>query len=137
MRTHLPLPRVSGTKTSRPDLDKMLDRLSRGDEVVVWELDKLGRNTRHLLELLDGFTERDIKFFFLGDGITANPDSELGGTLAKAMVNSPSSPRSRSWNAASPPDGSGSVWLSPPPTGTGQHNDKSAPIMRRSSLPTG
>ena len=82
MRTHLPLPRVSGTKTSRPDLDKMLDRLSRGDEVVVWELDKLGRNTRHLLELLDGFTERDIKFFFLGDEITANPDSELGGTLA-------------------------------------------------------
>jgi DNA invertase Pin-like site-specific DNA recombinase len=77
---------VSGTKTSRPELDKMLDRLSRGDEVVVWKLDRLGRNTRHLLELLDGFTERGIKFRSLRDGIATDPDSELGGAMAKAMV---------------------------------------------------
>ncbi|QNE48622.1 recombinase family protein (plasmid) [Glaciihabitans sp. INWT7] len=77
---------VSGTKTSRPELDKMLDRLGRGDEVVVWKLDRLGRNTRHLLELLDGFTERGIKFRSLRDGIATDPDSELGGAMAKAMV---------------------------------------------------
>ena len=46
---------VSGTRTNRPELDRMLDRLSRGDEVVVWKLDRLGRNTRNLLELLDTF----------------------------------------------------------------------------------
>lgn len=46
---------VSGIKTSRPELDKMLGRLSKGDEVVVWKLDRLGRNTRRLLELLDNF----------------------------------------------------------------------------------
>jgi DNA invertase Pin-like site-specific DNA recombinase len=77
---------VSGTKTSRPELDKMLERLSRGDEVVVWKLDRLGRNTRHLLELLDGFTERGIRFRSLRDGIATDPDSELGGAMAKAMV---------------------------------------------------
>ena len=77
---------ISGTLTSRPELDKMLDRLSRGDEVVVWKLDRLGRNTRHLLELLDGFTERGIKFRSLRDGIATDPDSELGGAMAKAMV---------------------------------------------------
>ena len=77
---------VSGTTTSRPELDKLLDRLSRGDEVVVWKLDRLGRNTRHLLELLDGFTERGIKFRSLRDGIITDPDGELGGAIARAMV---------------------------------------------------
>lgn len=77
---------VSGTKTSRPELDKMLDRLSKGDEVVVWKLDRLGRNTRHLLELLDNFKARGIKFRSLRDGIVTDPGSDLGGAMAQAMV---------------------------------------------------
>ncbi|WP_314326156.1 recombinase family protein [Paenarthrobacter ilicis] len=56
---------ISGTRVSRPELDRMLDRLGPGDEVVVWKLDRLGRNTRHLLELLA---------------------SEVGGAMAQAMV---------------------------------------------------
>ena len=64
---------VSGTKTSRPELDKMLERLSQVDEVVVWKLDRLGRNTRHLLELLDDFKARNIKFRSLRDGIATDP----------------------------------------------------------------
>ena len=77
---------ISGTKTSRPELDKMLDRLSQGDEVVVWKLDRLGRSTRHLLELLDDFKARGIKFRSLRDGIATDPGSELGGAMAQAMV---------------------------------------------------
>lgn len=77
---------ISGIKTSRPELDKMLECLSRGDEVVVWKLDRLGHHTRHLLELLDGFNARGIKFCSLRDGIVTNPDSELGGAMAQAMV---------------------------------------------------
>lgn len=77
---------VSGTKTSRPELDKMLDRLSQGDEVVVWKLDRLGRSTRHLLELLDGFKARGIKFRSLRDGIATDPESDLGGAMAQAMI---------------------------------------------------
>lgn len=77
---------VSGTRANHPELDKMLDRLSRGDEVVVWKLDRLGRNTRNLLELLDTFKARGIKFRSLRDGITTDPDTELGGAMAQAMV---------------------------------------------------
>lgn len=79
-------PGNSGTKISRPELDKMLDRLSRGDQVAVGKLDRLGRNTRHLLALLNGFTDRGIKFRSLRDGIATDPDSELGGAMARAMV---------------------------------------------------
>lgn len=64
----------------------MLDRLSRGDEVVVWKLDRLGRNTRNLLELLDTFKAGGIKFRSLRDGITTDPDTELGGAMAQAMI---------------------------------------------------
>ncbi|WP_231497410.1 recombinase family protein [Arthrobacter sp. MA-N2] len=77
---------ISGTRVSRPELDRMLDRLGRGDEVVVWKLDRLGRNTRHLLELLDDFKSRGIKFRSLRDGIVTEPDSEVGGAIAQAMV---------------------------------------------------
>lgn len=31
---------VSGTMASRPELDKLLDHLRTGDEVVVWKLDR-------------------------------------------------------------------------------------------------
>ncbi|MHA7177341.1 recombinase family protein [Arthrobacter sp. Sr24] len=77
---------ISGTKASRPELDKMLERLSRGDEVVVWKLDRLGRTTRHLLELLDDFKARGVRFRSLRDGIVTDPGSDLGGAMAQAMV---------------------------------------------------
>lgn len=77
---------ISGIKASRSELDRLLDRLSRGDEVVVWKLDRLGRNTRHLLELLDDFKVRGIKFRSLRDGIATDPDSDLGGAMAQAMI---------------------------------------------------
>ena len=52
----------------------------------MWKLDRLGRNTRHLLEMLDDFKTRGIKFRSLRDGIATDPDSEVGGAMARAMV---------------------------------------------------
>lgn len=39
---------VSGRQTSRPEFDRMLDALRPGDTVVVWKLDRLGRDAIHL-----------------------------------------------------------------------------------------
>jgi DNA invertase Pin-like site-specific DNA recombinase len=61
---------VSGKLASRPELDRMLSIARPGDTVVVWKLDRLGRNTRNLLELLDSLTGRGIKFRSLTDGFT-------------------------------------------------------------------
>lgn len=49
---HLYNDTASGSKESRPQLDRMLDRLRPGDTVIVWRLDRLGRSLRHLIELV-------------------------------------------------------------------------------------
>jgi DNA invertase Pin-like site-specific DNA recombinase len=46
----------------------------------------LRSDARHLLELLDDFKARGIKFRSLRDGIATDPDSEVGGAMAQAMV---------------------------------------------------
>jgi DNA invertase Pin-like site-specific DNA recombinase len=74
---------VSGTKASRPELDKMLEHLRAGDVVVVWKLDRLGRNTRHMLELLDQLHERGVGFRSLRDGIKTDPN---GNAMERAMA---------------------------------------------------
>ncbi len=76
---------ISGTKTSRPELDEMLDRLIRGD--VVWKLDRLRGNMRDLLELLGNVKACGIKFRSLREGIaTTDPGCELGGVMVQTMV---------------------------------------------------
>lgn len=71
---------VSGTRAQRPELDKMLEHLRDGDEVVVWKLDRLGRNTRNLLELIDDLEGRGVHFRSLTEGITTS------GPMGKAML---------------------------------------------------
>lgn len=52
----------SGAKRSRPQFDAMLRELREGDTVVFFKLDRIARSTRHLLELVDDWSKRGIKF---------------------------------------------------------------------------
>ena len=64
---------VSGAKDSRPALDAMLKdgRRRRFDVLVVWRLDRLGRNLKHLITLLDDLNALGIAFVSLNEGIDA------------------------------------------------------------------
>jgi len=64
---------VSGPKDRRPALDALLKdaRRRRLDVVVVWRLDRLGRNLRHLITLLEEFQALGIAFVSLNKGIAA------------------------------------------------------------------
>ncbi len=53
---------VSGATASRPHLDACLDHLREGDMLTVWKLDRLGRNTQHVLAVVDQLTSRGIGF---------------------------------------------------------------------------
>ncbi len=66
--------KISGTKSDRPGLKKLLRTLSAGDTLVVWKLDRLGRSMRHLVVLVEELRERGINFRSLTDSIdTSTP----------------------------------------------------------------
>lgn len=62
---------VSGSKEKRPALDTLLHYAKRRkfDVLVCWRLDRLGRNLRHLVTMLEELTGLGIAFVSLGEGI--------------------------------------------------------------------
>ena len=64
---------VSGATDRRPALDHLLAdaRRRRFDVVVCWRLDRLGRNLRHLITLLDELQALGVAFVSLAEGIDA------------------------------------------------------------------
>ncbi|BCD97742.1 recombinase family protein [Marinagarivorans cellulosilyticus] len=54
--------RASGKKDDRPGLDSCLKALRDGDTLLVWKLDRLGRDLRHLINTVQNLAERNIGF---------------------------------------------------------------------------
>src|ERR1700688_1753548 len=64
---------ISGAKDRRPALDELLRdaKRRRFDVVVCWRLDRLGRNLKHLITLLDDLQALGVAFVSLAEGIDA------------------------------------------------------------------
>ena len=80
---------VSGAKESRPALDRLLTdaRRRRFDTLIVWKLDRLGRNLRHLILLLDELSALGVAFVSLNEGIdTTTPSGRLQMHLLGAVA---------------------------------------------------
>lgn len=79
--------KCTGRTKHRPELDRMVDQLRKGDAVVVVKLDRIGRNTKHLIELADTFDKMDVDFVSLGDAIdTSNATGRLFFTVLAAIA---------------------------------------------------
>jgi DNA invertase Pin-like site-specific DNA recombinase len=69
---------VSGRQDDRPGLMACLKTLQPGDTLVVWKLDRLGRDLKHLVSLMDNLRQREVGFKVLSgsgaqiDTTTAN-----------------------------------------------------------------
>ena len=61
--------KLAAAKTERPGLDEALDFLRKGNSLVVWRLDRLGRSLKHLLETVSMLEERGIGFRSLHESI--------------------------------------------------------------------
>ena len=64
---------VSGAKDKRPALDVLLRdaKRRRFDVLVCWRLDRLGRNLKHLITLLEELQSVGVAFVSLAEGIDA------------------------------------------------------------------
>ena len=54
--------KASGKSSNRPELEKAMNYLRKGDTLVVWRLDRLGRSMKHLIELITQLEEKGIGF---------------------------------------------------------------------------
>jgi DNA invertase Pin-like site-specific DNA recombinase len=61
-------------------LSEALDRLETGDVLTVWKLDRLGRNTRHVLDVIEDIRERGSGFRSLTEGL------DTTGPMGTAML---------------------------------------------------
>ncbi|MBN3132630.1 recombinase family protein [Pectobacterium brasiliense] len=66
--------KMSGRIASRPGLRRALKCMEKGDTLVVWKLDRLGRSVKNLVTLISELHERGIHFRSLTDSIdTSTP----------------------------------------------------------------
>ncbi|MEA5259512.1 recombinase family protein [Arcicella aquatica] len=69
---------ASGAKTDRVELTKMLSQLRKGDIVVVYKLDRLGRSLKHLLEVVAQLNDKQVGIQSISDAIdTTTPQGRL------------------------------------------------------------
>jgi DNA invertase Pin-like site-specific DNA recombinase len=80
--------KVSGVRADRPQLAALMAALKPGDVVVVTKLDRLGRSTRELLELIERISKAGAAFRSLGDPLwdTSSPQGRLLSTLLAAIA---------------------------------------------------
>jgi DNA invertase Pin-like site-specific DNA recombinase len=63
---------MSGARDDRPGLAALMEYVREGDTVVVWRLDRLGRNTLHILETVKALTNRGVTLVSVSDGIDSS-----------------------------------------------------------------
>lgn len=77
----------SGAKASRPQLDSLLGQLREGDSLMITRLDRLGRSTKDLLNLVTKLNESQVNLVVLEQNIdTASAEGRLFFTMIAAFA---------------------------------------------------
>jgi DNA invertase Pin-like site-specific DNA recombinase len=64
--------KISGSRDERPGLAALMNYIREGDTVVVWKLDRLGRDLAHILKTVKELTERGVTVVSVTDGIDSS-----------------------------------------------------------------
>ncbi len=79
--------KVSGASDERPQLTLLLDYVKEGDVMMITKLDRLARNTRHLLEISEFLQHKQVALRILNLGIdTSTPTGKLMLTMIGAIA---------------------------------------------------
>jgi len=72
--------KASGKNMNRPGLDLLRVKVEEGDVILVKKLDRLGRDTADMIELIKEFDRLGVAIRFLDDGISTE------GTMGRMVV---------------------------------------------------
>lgn len=64
--------KFTGTKTDRPIFNEVMALLTEGDTLVVTKLDRLARNTREGIDVVEALFERGVRVHVLNVGLLEN-----------------------------------------------------------------
>ena len=79
--------KITGTKASRPELDRLREVVRQGDTVVVTRLDRLGRSTTDLLTIASEFEHKGVELEVLEQNInTKTPEGRFFFTMIAAVA---------------------------------------------------
>ena len=79
--------KISGKDSNRPELQKMLSYIRRGDTVVIESFSRLARNTKDLLDIVEKITEKGAGLKSLKESIdTTTPAGQFMLTVFGAMA---------------------------------------------------
>ncbi len=82
--THIFTDKLSGKTRKRPGLEDLLSQIGRNDTLVVWRLDRIGRNFRDLVDIADELRERGANLVSLSEGIDTS--SSIGEVIYRLMI---------------------------------------------------
>ena len=79
--------RMSGKNANRPELQKMMEYVRKGDTVIVESISRFARNTRDLLELVEQLTTKGVEFVSKKEAIdTTTPTGKFMLTVFGAVA---------------------------------------------------
>lgn len=79
--------RMSGKNANRPELQKMMEYVRKGDTVIVESISRFARNTRDLLELVEKLTAKGVEFVSKKEAIdTTTPTGKFMLTVFGAVA---------------------------------------------------
>ena len=79
--------KASGKNTDRPELQKMLEYVRKGDTVIVESISRFARNTKDLLELIETLKKKNVEFISKKENIdTSTPTGKFMLTVFGAVA---------------------------------------------------
>ena len=79
--------RASGKNADRPELNRMMNFVRRGDKVIVASISRFARNTRDLLDLVEQLTAKQVEFVSRKEAIdTTTPTGKFMLTVFAAVA---------------------------------------------------
>ena len=79
--------KCSGKNANRPELEKMLAFVREGDVVIVESIDRLARNVKDLLEIVDQLKKKGVQFISIKENIdTETPTGKFCLTLFGSLA---------------------------------------------------